>query len=228
MLLGVLISLGVRRDFISGLIHDFTTVVLGLFSAGCCDTSCHSHLEAVKNGCAVLSWVHIPPPAHTHGVHVWERTWMHGHIHTLEVFSISLNLVTSAKGDCWILSPEAQCVAIPNLPWLSASSLKLILILRQTSPYEDKVHSFLFWPGGPNGTHRSLVSSMAPALHLREAHLSLDIFHQLSYSHSAFSLTPRQYDWSAKPFTSSHSLEQRGCLLEWCPEYHLPLLNAYR
>lgn len=32
---------------------------------------------------------------------------------------------------------------------------------------------------------------------------------------------PRQYDLHVKAYTFCFSLVQRGCLLEWCPEYHL-------
>lgn len=132
VLVGVLISLGVRRCFgFKCLIswcwkaHHSCSV---LYSSGCCNVSCNTLLETTKNGFALLSWV---------WVHVWERTWMHRHIHTLGVFYISLNHIPLAKGDCWIIPSEAQCAAIPAFAWLLSPSLKLILVLHQTSPHAD-------------------------------------------------------------------------------------------
>lgn len=70
MLVGVLISLGVRRCFgfkfpISWCWDAYHSCSV-LYSSGCCNASCNTLLETTKNGCAVLSWVWVPPPTHTY------------------------------------------------------------------------------------------------------------------------------------------------------------------
>lgn len=140
MLVGVLISLGVRRCFsLKFLIswcweahHSFSV----LNSSGCCNASRNTLLETTKNGCPLLSWVWVPPPAHTY-LGACVRKDMNAQAHTLGVFYISFNHIPLAKGDCWVTASEAQCVAIPAFPWLFSPSLRQILILHQTSSHAD-------------------------------------------------------------------------------------------